>query len=218
MYTIASSSEVWIHWPLAGSLALQQRDQDALGRENPGAQIGDRDADAHRAFTGCPGDGHQPAHALRDLVEARARREGSRLAEAGDAGVHQARIGGRQCVVVDAETVFDIGPEVLDDDVRACDQALQRRNALGFLEVERDRALVPVSVLVVGAVLSSERIVAAHVLGHLHLDDVRAPVRQLAAGRGARANLGEIDDAKALQRGGSRQVWHVDALAWMLRT
>ena len=73
-------------------------------------------------------------------------------------------------------------------------------------------------VLVVGAVLPAERVVAAHVLGHLHLDDVGAPVGKLAAGRGARADLGEVDDAKALQGGGGGQVWHVHALAWMLRT
>jgi hypothetical protein len=65
-------------------------------------------------------------------------------------------------------------------------------------------------VLVVGAVLSPERIVAAHVFRHLHLDNVSTPVRQLAAGRGARAHLSEIDDAKTLQGGGSRPVWHID--------
>ena len=39
-------------------------------------------------------------------------------------------------------------------------------------------------VLVVGAVLAAERVVAAHVLGHLHLDHVGAPVGELAAAVG----------------------------------
>ena len=53
--------------------------------EEAGGEIGDRDADAHRALPRQAGDRHQPAHALRDLVEARAGRVGPVLAEAGDA-------------------------------------------------------------------------------------------------------------------------------------
>ena len=34
MVTIAWSSEVCTHWPLPGPLALEQRDQDALGQED----------------------------------------------------------------------------------------------------------------------------------------------------------------------------------------
>ena len=78
----------------------------------------------------------------------------------------------------------------------------------GFLQVERDRALVAVGVLVVRAVLAAERVVAAHVLGHLHLDHVGAPVGELAARRGAGAHLGEIDDAKACEGGGGGEVGH----------
>ena len=51
-------------------LALQQRHQDAHRAEDAGGQIGDRNADAHRALAGQAGDRHQPAHALRDLIEA----------------------------------------------------------------------------------------------------------------------------------------------------
>ena len=50
-----------------------------------GADVGDRDADAHRPLPGQAGDRHQAAHALRDLVEARAVGVGPVLAEAGDA-------------------------------------------------------------------------------------------------------------------------------------
>ena len=40
-------------------------------QNSPAREVGDRDADAHRPLPGQPGDRHQPAHALRDLVEAR---------------------------------------------------------------------------------------------------------------------------------------------------
>ena len=39
---------------LAGRLALQERDQDAHGAEQPGGQVGDRDADPHRPLPGSP--------------------------------------------------------------------------------------------------------------------------------------------------------------------
>ena len=64
-------------------------------------------------------------------------------------------------------------------------------------------------VLIVGAVLAAERIVAAHMVGHLHLDDIGAPVGKLPARRRSRADLGEINDTKALERGGGGLVRHV---------
>ena len=52
-------------------------------------------------------------------------------------------------------------------------------------------------VLVVGAFLAAERVVAAHVLGHLHLDHVRTPVGELARGGRPGAHLRQVDDAEA---------------------
>ncbi len=66
----------------AGALALQERHHDPLGQEAAGREIGDRDADPHRALTRQAGDRHQPAHALGDLVDAGAIGVGSVLAEA----------------------------------------------------------------------------------------------------------------------------------------
>src|SRR5262249_52765752 len=81
---------------LARLLALKQRHQDAERTEETGREIGDRDADPHRASTGLAGDGHEAAHALRDLVEAGPVAVGTVLAEARDAGVDEARIEGAQ--------------------------------------------------------------------------------------------------------------------------
>ena len=107
---------------LARGLALEQREQDALRGEQAGAEVGDRDADPHRPLAGQAGDRHQPAHALRDLVEARALGVGAVLAEAGDAGETMRGLTALSCVVVDAEPVLDVGAVVLDHDVGALDQ------------------------------------------------------------------------------------------------
>ena len=51
------------------------------------SKVSNRDADAHRPAAGLAGDRHQPAHALRDLVDAGARRVRAALAEARDRAV-----------------------------------------------------------------------------------------------------------------------------------
>ena len=68
-------------------------------------------------------------------------------------------------------------------------------------------------VLIIGAILAAERVVAAHVVRHLHLDDISAPVGKLPARRRPRPDLGEIDDAKAFQGGGGREVSHRSGFA-----
>ena len=69
------------------------------------------------APAGHAGDGHQPAHALRDLVDAGALGVRPVLAEAGDRGVDDARVHRAHVVVVDAEPVLHRRAHVLDDDV-----------------------------------------------------------------------------------------------------
>ena len=75
---------------LAGFFALQQRRENAERRKQSGAEIGNRDADAHRSLPRQARDRHQPAHALRDLVEARAAGIRAGLAETGDRRVDEA--------------------------------------------------------------------------------------------------------------------------------
>ena len=52
MKICACSSEVVTHWPSPETLALEQRDQDAERAEQAGGEVGDRDADPHRALAG----------------------------------------------------------------------------------------------------------------------------------------------------------------------
>src|SRR5207244_3083397 len=68
-------------------LALEQRGHDAERAEQSRAEIGDWNADAHRALSRQASDRHQPAHALRDLVEARPLFVRPVLAEAGDRAI-----------------------------------------------------------------------------------------------------------------------------------
>ena len=87
MKSCACSSDDFTHWPWPDFSRSMIAIGDAPGAEDAGAEVGDRDADAHRALPGQAGDRHQPAHALRDLVEARAQAVRAVLAVAGDAGV-----------------------------------------------------------------------------------------------------------------------------------
>ena len=133
--------------PLAGALALEQRDHDADRAEQAGAEIGDRDAGAHRALPGQAGDRHQPAHALRDLVDARPVAIGAVLAEAGNAGEDDAFVDLAQFVVVDAEPVFHVGAEILHHHIGLRDHAQEGGVPLRRLEVEGHAALVAMQVL-----------------------------------------------------------------------
>src|SRR5688500_4741100 len=51
------------------ALAHVERRHDAEREEAPGDEIVHRNADAHRTASGYSGDRHEPAHALRDLVD-----------------------------------------------------------------------------------------------------------------------------------------------------
>src|SRR5262249_37972259 len=168
----------------AGDLALQQGDEDAERAENSRAEIRDRNPGAHRALPRQAGDPHQPAHALRNLIEARPLAIRAVLAEAGDAGVDETPVERLEALVIDAEAEFHVGPVILDHDVRGPDHLAENVDAFRLLEVERDAALVAVQVLEIRAVARAAHIAALPPLGQLDLDDVGAPVRELAhAGR-----------------------------------
>ena len=80
-----------------------------MAQNSPAVRSATGDADAHRALAGRAGDRHQPAHALRDLIEARPLVVGAVLAEAGDAAIDDARVDLAQALVVDAERALTSG-------------------------------------------------------------------------------------------------------------
>jgi len=136
------------------------------------------------------GDGHEPAHALHHLVEPRPVLVRAFLAEAGDAAVDEARIHLLHRLVVDTEAVLHFRAVVLDDDVGFLRHALEYRQPLGGLEIQREAPAVPLQVLEIEAVAPLPRAAAAVLFVRvLDLDDVGAEVGELACtGRsGARA-------------------------------
>ena len=191
---------------LAGNVALQKCGEDAKRAEQPGGEVGDGNADPHRTLAGRAGDRHQPAHALRDLIEARPLVIRPVLAEAGDAAIDDARVDLAQALIVDAELCLDVGTEVLDHDVGLLGEALEHFEALRVLQVERHRPLVAVQILEVRALPRPARLLATRILQQrVDLDDVGAPVRQLPHAGGPGANAGEIEHGETGE--GLRSAW-----------
>ena len=195
--------------PFARALALQQRDEDADRRIEPGAEIRDRDADAHRPPAGLAGNRHEPAHALGDLIEARPLGVRAVLTEAGKARVDEAGVERAECLVVDAEPVLHVGPVVLHHHVGLGGEALEDGDALRLLEVESEAPLVAVQILEVGAVAGLDGIVRRpRRPGRFDLDDVGAPVGELARRGRPRPVAGEVEHRKARKSAVRRRMSH----------
>ena len=185
---------------LPRDLALQQRRQDADGAVQARAHIGHGNAGAHRAAARHAGDPHDAAHALGDLVEARALGIGPVLAEARDRAQDDARVHLLQALVVDAETELHVGAVVLDHHVGLLDQLHEDGEAVRLLEVERDRALVAMQVLEVGPMARPAHV---HVTGagrHLDLDAVGAPVGEVAHRGRAGTHPRQVEHGEAGKR------------------
>ena len=73
----------------AGARAIVQRREDAAQREQPGAEIGERQAGLHRRSIGAAGNRHDAGGALRDEIESALLRIGARRPVAGDRRVDQ---------------------------------------------------------------------------------------------------------------------------------
>ena len=108
---------------LARLLSFQKRNQNAHRGENTGGQIGDGDAHPHRPLAGQSGDRHQPAHALRDLIEPRTIAVRPVLAETRDAGIDDAFVDFLQRLIIDAEAEFHVRTVILHHDVGLFRQA-----------------------------------------------------------------------------------------------
>jgi hypothetical protein len=113
--------------PFAGDVAFEQRDERAHGGVVAAREVRDRHADAHRPLARQPGDGHQAAHALGYLVEARPVAVGAVLAEAGQAHVHEARVDLAQRLVIEAEPVFTSGRCLISTSALAAASRWRRR-------------------------------------------------------------------------------------------
>jgi hypothetical protein len=132
--------------------------------------------------------------ALGDLVDAGTRRIGAALAEARDRAVDDARVDLGHGVVVDLEAMLHVGTIVFDDDVGLGRELHEDLVAFLALEVERHRLLVAMQVLEVEAMAVAAHRIGLAVGGRLDLDDVRAPVGELAHGRRPGAMRREVEN------------------------
>ena len=183
---------------LARHLSLEQRGKDAQRAGQPGAQIRDGHPGAHRALAGQPGNGHQAAHALGDLIEPGAAVVGTVLSESGDAAVDQPRVDGAQRFVIHPQPVLDVRAVVLNHHVGFLDQSLEQFQAFGRLQVEGNALLVAVQVLEIRTQSRpAERVIAFHGLGKLDLDGVGTPVGQLAHTGRSGPHPGQVQHSEA---------------------
>ena len=174
--------------------------------EQSGGEIGDGDADPHRALARRAGDRHQPAHTLRDLIEARPLVVGAVLAEAGDAAIDDARVDLAQALIVDAELCLDVGTKILDHDVGLLGEALEHFEARRVLQVQRHGPFVAVQILEIRALAWAARLLAGRVFQQrVDLDDIGPPIRQLPDASGPGSNAGEIEHGETGE--GLRGAW-----------
>src|SRR4029077_19577979 len=88
--------------------------------------------------------------------------------------------------------------EILDHDIGFLDHALERSQALRRLEVERHTALVAVQVLKIRALARASHLIFDAGRG-FDLDDVGAPIGELANAGRARTHAAEVEHRKACQ-------------------
>jgi hypothetical protein len=125
-------------------MSVFERGENPNRGKEGGAEIGDRDSGLHRRAVGLAGDRHDAGDALRHQIEAALVLHRSRLSIAGDGGVDQPRIEGRQRRVVESQPGHDTGPEILDQDVGGLRQAPHDVLAARGLEIDDDAALATI--------------------------------------------------------------------------
>ena len=186
------------------ALAREQRRGDRLRRGYGGGLV--RDDRAHHARPpvrlgldrGQSGErlDHRVVHALVCV--------GPGLAEAADRDVDDVRTELPHGVLAQAHALDRAGTEVLDEHVAARDQPPQRVETGRRLEVDRERALAAVRGEERRARARAVRAQVAHevALERLHLDHVRALIREHHRRDRTRDHAGQVEDADAFERAG----------------
>ena len=166
----------------ACALPLVERCHDPEREESARDEIVDRNTDAHRAVARDPRDRHEPAHPLRNLVDATFGRIRTVLSEPADAAVDEPRIDRFHVVVGNLEAMLHLGPHVLNEHIGARDQPLESFvSGFGF-EIEPNRAFIAMEVLEIAAVAAPHNVLARwH--RRLYTNDVRAPVGKMPDAR-----------------------------------
>ncbi len=141
---------------------------------------------------------------MRDLVDAGPIAIGTVLAKPGDAAIDETLA---QRLIVDAETMLDVGAVVLDHHIGAFRQTMEDRAPLRLLEVERNGPLVAVQVLKVEAVTSAPEILGlVGVRGRLDLDDIGAPIGEMTHAGWPRTRPRQVKHLEASKRQAGQHV------------
>ena len=165
------------------------------------------------AFTGSParlaGDAHEARERLNHDVVARTTcGVGHFLAERGQRTGDQSGCSSTEIFQGEAELGHQSRTEVLDQHVGAAGEVPDCVDAVGRLEIDRDRALVPVQRQVVGGVVLHERwspvAGVITVAGALDLDHVGAQIAQDLGRERSREHPRKVEDPEA----GQREVLH----------
>src|SRR3989441_4204379 len=185
-------------------LPLPESGHHAQCRVHARARVADGGTGLERRRAREAGQRHRAARRLRDHVEALVLAVGTVGAEALHGEIDQARIQGREGLVAEAHPLHPAGRLVLGHDVGPLDHVEEHGLALRVLEVERDALLVGVEQEEVARVdagfLGATVPPGLPLAGLLDLDDLGAEPREHLGARRAGLELGEVQDADAVQR------------------
>ncbi|MNQ89827.1 hypothetical protein D3C85_1051440 [compost metagenome] len=147
---------------------------------------------------------HGPRHGLQQQVLPRIVLVGAVLAIAGHGDVDQARIDLRKGLVIDPQTRGDARPVVLQEDIRRLDHLQQQGLALGRLQVDGQRPLVPVqrqegNIDLIAARPARRDVALPFARRRLDLDHVGAHVAHALGGEGTSHGDGAVQHADSAE-------------------
>jgi hypothetical protein len=217
----AAEQRAFDRLPDAGALPRHERAHDGEGERQRRRVVGDCATCGQRSVP-LAGDRHQAAHRLRQDIVPRLAAERALGPESRGTCVDDARVHGTEGVVAEPQLLHDAGPEVVRDDVAVARQAQRHLAPLLALQVELDALLAAVDREEVGAEpippVDAEQPPDLAALPPLHLDHLRAHVRQQQ--RRIRPLLGdrEIEDAYSVERSGHGEASWVDEICQRIKS
>ena len=181
---------------------MPQRRQNPDRHRQAAQHVAHRRAGSGRFAVGPAGRAHQAAHRLGNDIVARSVLVRSIVAEPGHGGIDQAGIQLAQLFIAQTQFFHRSRPVILQHDIRRFDQRAKQLFAFGRLEVDGNPFLIPVQVHEIGALAVLERAEMPFIRSFsslLHLDHVRAQIRQHHAGEWTGQHPGHIQDHESGQ-------------------
>ena len=202
MDSAAPSSDVSTRLPLAGALAHEQGQHDAVGRKHGGEEIDDGAADEHRAAERASLRRGDAGHRLQHLVETGLARQRPLGPVPRNAAVDDPGLSLPQVVIADLQPLGGARTEILDHHVRLAHQAIHDVTPGGLLEIEPQPPLVAVDALELPAAVRHGRGKGARRVAAvgLDLDHVGAHVGQHDGAKRSGNVAREVENGNSFQR------------------